>query len=510
MYSFTDILLKGYPYGLSENADLFREILKTTEVLQQDVNDAVLNKQSEVPVIDDTEEETVTDEPVIPKSDETHVKTEGESSVTPFYRRYLQVQRDNPDSIVAYRMGDFYEIMGEKAEQAANILGLTLTGRNVGLPERVPMCGFPYHVTETYLEKLLEQSSVVVVEGENEPIKILSRAEALGQTDEPKKPKPELIEIDDDEPNPFDTEQEQTDEEQPDYVGEIDTRFPITDDYGDEDDEPDEEDWNEAEESDYNEDEETVDYDYEEEKQAKKEEKSEKKGRPIWERRNKPSRQKSFFDELEPKTAEEELTEYILKGGSNVSGSKIRIYDEYQKNPYEQDFVRFLSKEYGVGGRGGSDGIDEMHDGKGIRFSKKDKETGETIAVSLKWDQAAVKIANLIDEGNYLNEEEMKEYETLVRFRNERKSANGDEELVKVMARQIVEYGTAHTYSERYSDYPGFLDEGLIFYSQHTEEIIKEVEKYDEVISAANTNYPYLSISFKLPYCPVIQHSNGR
>ena len=108
--------------------------MKTTEVLQQDVNDAVLNKQSEVPVIDDTEEETVTDEPVIPKSDETHVKTEGESSVTPFYRRYLQVQRDNPDSIVAYRMGDFYEIMGEKAEQAANILGLTLTCRNVGLP----------------------------------------------------------------------------------------------------------------------------------------------------------------------------------------------------------------------------------------------------------------------------------------------------------------------------------------------------------------------------------------
>ena len=504
------ITLKGYPYGLSENADLFREILKTTEVLQQDINDAVANKQSEVPVIDDTEEETVTDEPVIPKSDETPVKTQEESSVTPFYRRYLQVQRDNPDSIVAYRMGDFYEIMGEKAEQAANILGLTLTGRNVGLPERVPMCGFPYHVTETYLEKLLVQSSVVVVEGENEPIKILSRAEALGQTDETKKPKPELIESDDDEPNPFDTEQELTDEEQPDYVGEIDTRFPITDDYGDEDDDPDEEDWNEAEESDYNGDEETVDYDYEEEKQAKKEEKSEKKGRPIWERRNKPSRQKSFFDELEPKTAEEELTEYILKGGSNVSGSKIRIYDEYQKNPYEQDFVRFLSKEYGVGGRGGPDGIDEMHDGKGIRFSKKNKETGETIAVSLKWEQAAVKIANLIDEDNYLNEEEAKEYATLVRFRNERKSANGDDELVKIMARQIVEYGTTHTYSEKYSDYPGFLDEGLIFFSQHTEEIIKEVEKYDEVISATNTNYPYLSISFKLPYCPVWQAREER
>lgn len=177
---------------------------------------------------------------------------------------------------------------------------------------------------------------------------------------------------------------------------------------------------------------------------------------------------------------------------------------------YEQDFVRFLSKEYGLGGRGGPDGIDEMHDGKGIRFSKKNKETGETIAVSLKWEQAAVKIANLIDEDNYLNEEEAKEYATLVRFRNERKSANGDDELVKIMARQIVEYGTAHTYSEKYSDYPGFLDEGLQFYAQHAEEIIKEVEKYDEVISAANTNYPYLSISFKLPYCTVWQAREER
>lgn len=78
------------------------------------------------------------------------------------------------------------------------------------------------------------------------------------------------------------------------------------------------------------------------------------------------------------------------------------------------------------------------------------------------------------------------------------------------MARQIVEYGTAHTYSEKYSDYPGFLDEGLQFYAQHAEEIIKEVEKYDEVISATNTNYPYLSISFKLPYCPVWQAREER
>ena len=138
----------------------------------------------------------------------------------------------------------------------------------------------------------------------------------------------------------------------------------------------------------------------------------------MFERRNRPSMQKSLFDAFETKTPEQELTEQILKGGSGVSGGKVRIYTEYLKNPYEKDFVRFLSKEYGIGGRGGPDGIDEMHDGKGIRFSKKNTETGETeVAVNLKWEQAAVKIADLIDEENYLNDEEKEEYNTLVRFR---------------------------------------------------------------------------------------------
>lgn len=90
-----------------------------------------------------------------------------------------------------------------------------------------------------------------------------------------------------------------------------------------------------------------------------------------------------------------------------------------------------------------------MHDGKGIRFSKKNTETGEIeVAVNLKWEQVAVKIADLIDEDNYLNESEQREYVTLVRFREERQTAKDDNDLIKTIARQIVEYGTAHTYCE--------------------------------------------------------------
>ena len=277
------ITLKGYPYVLQENADLFREVQKAVEVLQQDINDAIYNKQNEVPVIDDIDEEYVSDEPVIPKADEQPVAQEEKSSVSSFYAKYSELQKANPDSIVVYRLGDFYEVMGEKAEQAANILDLTLTGRNVGLPERVPMCGFPYHVADRYFGKLTETVSVVVVEPDTEPFKILSHAEA--------RKTPELVELSPEESEELDrifSEQEET-EEQPDYVGEIDTRFPIDDDYGDED-EPTDEEIEEAFESVEEEsDEETEDYDYEEDKKPTKEAKPENRGKPIWERRNRPS-----------------------------------------------------------------------------------------------------------------------------------------------------------------------------------------------------------------------------
>lgn len=496
------ITLKGYPYGLGDNADLFREIQSVTKILQQDINDAVFNKKNEVAVIDDTEEDYVTDEPVLPKADEQPAKQEEKvetPTVSPFYQRYAEIQKDNPDCIVTYRMGDFYEIMGKNAEQAAEILGLTLTGRNVGLPERVPMCGYPYHVADTYLEKLIEKTSVIVVEPDAEPFKILSRAEA-GVEDT-------LVEATKEESEEFErafAEKESDEQSEPET----------------EDDEPTDEEIEEAfaaakaEENDGESDYDSEDYDYEESRKPVKAEKPENKGKRMFERRNRPSMQKSLFDAFETKTPEQELTEQILKGGSGVSGGKVRIYTEYLKNPYEKDFVRFLSKEYGIGGRGGPDGIDEMHDGKGIRFSKKNTETGETeVAVNLKWEQAAVKIADLIDEENYLNDEEKEEYNTLVRFHEERSSAKSDDDLIKIIARQIVEYGTSHTYGEKYSDYPHFLGEAMQFYTQHYEEVNAELIKFDEVNSVGKGNiYPYSSpnLSFKLPYCPLWQAKEAR
>ncbi len=103
--------------------------------------------------------------------------------VNSIYARYQAAQREYPEAIVIMRMGDFYEVMGANAQKAADILDITLTSRDVGLSERIPMCGFPYHVAEQYTEKLLEKSGVVFVEADEEPNYIQQKpSEKLGQT----------------------------------------------------------------------------------------------------------------------------------------------------------------------------------------------------------------------------------------------------------------------------------------------------------------------------------------
>ena len=467
------ITLKGYLYGLQDNADLFREVQKATEVLQQDINDAIYNKQNEVPVIDDIDEEYVSDEPVIPKADEQSVVQEEKTTVLPYYAEYLRVQKANPDSIVVYRLGDFYEVMGEKAEQAATILDLTLTGRNVGLDERIPMCGFPYHVADRYFGKLTESVSVVVVEPDAEPFKILSRDEARKTS--------ELEELSPEESAELDSifsEQEEA-EEQPDYVGEIDTRFPIDDDYGDED-EPTDEEIEEAFEAAKEEesDEETEDYDYEEDKKQTKEAKPENRGKPIWERRNRPSMQRSLFDAFEEQTPEEKLKEWGLKRGSGFEYGKYRIYEKYQENPTDKEFADFLRREYGTGGGGYDDEI--WTDGKGMKLRHRDRENPENeVGMILKWEQVAYGIADLIDEDKYFDDKESEEY---IAFLSERRGT--DENRVKAIARHITEDGVKRNVdgerttflSWRYADYK--------FCKDHAAEIEKALNACPEVATA--------------------------
>ena len=76
-------------------------------------------------------------------------------SPSPLYSRYKELEKEYPENILALRVGDFYEVFGDNAVKLANELDLTLTSREVGLPERVPMIGFPYHAAKKYFSQII-------------------------------------------------------------------------------------------------------------------------------------------------------------------------------------------------------------------------------------------------------------------------------------------------------------------------------------------------------------------
>lgn len=75
---------------------------------------------------------------------------------TPMMQRYLEIKAHHPHDLLLFRMGDFYELFYEDAVIAARVLGLTLTSRDKGAPNPIPMAGFPYHALNTYLQRLVK------------------------------------------------------------------------------------------------------------------------------------------------------------------------------------------------------------------------------------------------------------------------------------------------------------------------------------------------------------------
>ena len=103
---------------------------------------------------------------------------------SPFYQRYKKMQEKYPDHIVAFRRGDFYEILGSNAELFAKEFSLTLTGRDCGLSERVPMVGFPLHAADTYLPKAVKKRYKIAVIDTLDDVKLLEKEEPTTDTSE--------------------------------------------------------------------------------------------------------------------------------------------------------------------------------------------------------------------------------------------------------------------------------------------------------------------------------------
>lgn len=85
------------------------------------------------------------------------------SMLSPMMKEYYKTKSEYMDVLLFYRLGDFYEMFFEDAITASHELELTLTGKNAGLKERVPMCGVPHHAVNVYLEKLIDKGYKVAI-----------------------------------------------------------------------------------------------------------------------------------------------------------------------------------------------------------------------------------------------------------------------------------------------------------------------------------------------------------
>ena len=423
------IELHGLPWSVKENADFFKQVYITAAYILDAVEEANLIKQSEVEEIDDTEEETITDEPVIFPVEPTEVeavedtKKEWEKSPSPLYKLYMMTQEKYPNAVTLMRVGDFYEVMGENAKTVAAELDLILTSRDVGLDERIPMCGFPYHVTDEYIEKILENHSVVVMEDGEEKY-ICSCAEAVDQSEQ----ETMLPTITASKPN--------------EKVSETKDKRSI--------------------------------------KETKENQPS--KDKPISQRKRKEKPQPTLFDILSPqeKPREEQLIEWGLQYGSGVAHGKYRIYETYLSNPSEGEFIEFLKKEYGFSY--GAHFVDRelTASSKGLTLSFLDGERPEdTVSVTLTWKQVALGIADLIDEEKYFTAEEREEYN---RYYSERHGS--DEERIKAIADDAIHYFTSRNKSGEQSLFFSWLYADYLYFVNHSEEITAELNTRTELESA--------------------------
>ena len=272
------------------------------------------------------------------------------------YQRYIAIENLHPGSFVLERVGDFYEILGEKAKEAAEVLDLLLTSRDVGLNDRVPMCGFPFHAAKSYIDKLTEHGAVCLADETDEEKRVIPQKQSANSNGAGSV----MAEFADNEPNPFDSEPA--------------SLTPETVVSGD----------------------------------------ATKKKVGIKDRRCKRKPQLSLFDLIEAKEKSEKelLIERSITYGSGGMNGKFRIIDRYNENPTAKEFAQFLKTEYGVGGH--IDAEESIHyDSRGIRMEK-----GETQAF-LSWSEIVGRIADLIDDDAYLSETEKEVYQAYHKERNE-------------------------------------------------------------------------------------------
>ena len=77
---------------------------------------------------------------------------DNKTKYSPMVMQYLSIKENYKDTLILFRLGDFYELFFDDAKIASKVLELVLTGKNAGVEDRIPMCGVPYHAVNQYIK----------------------------------------------------------------------------------------------------------------------------------------------------------------------------------------------------------------------------------------------------------------------------------------------------------------------------------------------------------------------
>lgn len=161
-------MLKGENCPISKNAFalLQAEIKRTGAVSNRAKARTVAKLKAEAEAINNAK--------VAENKPESAPKVKG-TKVTPLMRQYQEMKKKHPDAILLFRVGDFYEIFGEDAVTASDVLGITLTHRANGKNNNIELAGFPHHALDTYLPKLVRAGHRVAICEQLEEPKVRKR-----------------------------------------------------------------------------------------------------------------------------------------------------------------------------------------------------------------------------------------------------------------------------------------------------------------------------------------------
>ena len=138
-----------------------------------DDEDDVISEEEQREILAEIAAEEERERAAAEQQSETEQNPVPKPAGSPLYLDYMAIQEKYPAYILAYRVGDFYEVFGDNAKLLAESLNLTLTSRDCGLAARVLMVGFPYHAADNYISKAVENGlKIAVAESFDEPVKL--------------------------------------------------------------------------------------------------------------------------------------------------------------------------------------------------------------------------------------------------------------------------------------------------------------------------------------------------